>query len=53
MIAHLGGGANIVGMRLHNALRRTGLDSYFYYGAGEPPISSFVSIIPESLLFLA
>jgi len=51
MIAHLGGGANIAGMRLHNALRRTGLDSYFYYGAGEPPISSFVPLFQNRFFF--
>lgn len=39
MIAHftsqLPGGANIAGRRLHEALRRNGLDSKFYYGTGE------------------
>jgi glycosyltransferase involved in cell wall biosynthesis len=39
MIAHfttqLPGGANIAGRRLHDALRRQGVESYFYYGSGE------------------
>jgi glycosyltransferase involved in cell wall biosynthesis len=39
MIAHftsqLPGGANIAGRRLHEALRRNGLESIFYYGTGE------------------
>src|ERR1700743_3682951 len=39
--SHLGGGANIAGMRLHNALRRNGRESYFYFGAGDPPNSSY------------
>jgi glycosyltransferase involved in cell wall biosynthesis len=40
--SHLGGGANIAGMRLHNALRKNGKESHFYYGAGEPADSSYV-----------
>jgi glycosyltransferase involved in cell wall biosynthesis len=55
MIAHfasrLGGGANIAGMRLHNALRRNGLDSFFYYGAGEPPDSSYVPLFQNRSFF--
>jgi len=47
MIAHfttqLPGGANIAGRRLHEALRRNGLDSKFYYGTGE---SNDPSVIP-------
>jgi glycosyltransferase involved in cell wall biosynthesis len=47
MIAHftsqLPGGANIAGQRLHQALRRQGLDSIFYYGTGQ---SNDPSLIP-------
>jgi glycosyltransferase involved in cell wall biosynthesis len=47
MIAHftsqLPGGANIAGRRLHEVLRRNGLDSRFYYGTGQ---SSDPSVIP-------
>lgn len=47
IIAHfgagLGGGANIAGVRLHQALRRNGLTSYFYFGSGD---SSDPSLIP-------
>ena len=46
-VAHLGagleGGANIAGLRLHQALRRRGLDSRFYYGSGD---SNDPSLIP-------
>ncbi|MEJ0090081.1 MAG: glycosyltransferase [Limisphaerales bacterium] len=47
MITHfasqLAGGANIAGRRLHDALRRNGQESYFYYGIGD---SSDPSVIP-------
>jgi glycosyltransferase involved in cell wall biosynthesis len=33
--SQLSGGANIAGRRLHDAMRRAGLDSRFYYGSGE------------------
>ncbi len=49
--SHLGGGANIAGMRLHNALRRNGLDSCFYYGAGEPADSSYVPLFQNRSFF--
>jgi glycosyltransferase involved in cell wall biosynthesis len=49
--SHLGGGANIAGMRLHNALRRNGLDSCFYYGAGEPADSSYVPLFQNHSFF--
>jgi glycosyltransferase involved in cell wall biosynthesis len=41
--SHLGGGANIAGIRIHNALRKSGVESYFYYGAGEPADASFIT----------
>jgi hypothetical protein len=47
--SHLGGGANIAGLRLHNALR--GLDGYFYYGAGEPPDSNDVPLFRNRSFF--
>jgi glycosyltransferase involved in cell wall biosynthesis len=47
IIAHLGaglgGGANIAGLRLHQGLRKQGVDSRFYYGTGE---SNDPSLIP-------
>jgi glycosyltransferase involved in cell wall biosynthesis len=47
MIAHftsqLPGGANIAGRRLHEALRRSGLESNFYYGTGD---SNDPSVLP-------
>lgn len=49
--SHLGGGANIAGMRLHNALLRNGLESYFYYGAGEPANSSYVPLFQNRSFF--
>jgi glycosyltransferase involved in cell wall biosynthesis len=49
--SHLGGGANIAGMRLHNALSRNGLDSHFYYGAGEAPNSSYVPMFQNRSFF--
>jgi len=48
---HLNGGANIAVMRLHNALRRNGLDSCFYYGAGEPADSSYVPLFQNQSFF--
>ena len=49
--SHLGGGANIAGMRLHNALRRLDLESRFYYGAGESPDSSYVPLFQNRSFF--
>jgi glycosyltransferase involved in cell wall biosynthesis len=49
--SHLGGGANIAGMRLHNALLRNGLESCFYYGAGEPANSSYVPLFQNRSFF--
>jgi glycosyltransferase involved in cell wall biosynthesis len=55
MIAHfasqLGGGANIAGRRLHEALRRNGLESYFYYGAGESADPSYVPVYQNRSFF--
>jgi glycosyltransferase involved in cell wall biosynthesis len=49
--SHLGGGANIAGMRLHNALRKRGLESYFYFGAGEAPNASYVPLFQNRSFF--
>jgi glycosyltransferase involved in cell wall biosynthesis len=38
-------------MRLHNALRRSGLESYFYFGAGEPADSSYVPCFQNRSFF--
>ncbi|HEY1662546.1 MAG TPA: glycosyltransferase [Verrucomicrobiae bacterium] len=55
MIAHfttqLGGGANIAGRRLHEALRRGGVDSKFYYGAGESNDPSVLPIFQKRTFF--
>jgi glycosyltransferase involved in cell wall biosynthesis len=49
--SHLGGGANIAGMRLHNALRKNSLESYFYYGAGDPANASYVPMFQNRSFF--
>lgn len=49
--SHLGGGANIAGMRLHNALRRNGLESCLYYGSGDPSNSSYVPLFQNRSFF--
>jgi glycosyltransferase involved in cell wall biosynthesis len=49
--SHLGGGANLAGMRLHHALRRDGLESIFYYGAGEAPDDSYVPLFQNRSFF--
>jgi glycosyltransferase involved in cell wall biosynthesis len=38
-------------MRLHNALRRSGLESYFYFGAGDPADSSYVPFFQNRSFF--
>jgi len=37
----VGGGANIAGRRLHEALLRKGVESQFFIGAGDPPSGSY------------
>ena len=49
--SHLGGGANIAGMRLHRALCKRGLESYFYYGVGEPADSSYLPVFQNRSFF--
>jgi glycosyltransferase involved in cell wall biosynthesis len=49
--SHLGGGANIAGMRLHNALRRSGRESYFYFGAGDPADASYIPCFQNRSFF--
>ena len=49
--SHLGGGANIAGMRLHNALRRSGQESYFYFGAGDPADASYIPCFQNRSFF--
>jgi len=48
MIAHfaseLSGGANIAARRLHEALRKSGVESYFFHGTGIPPDKSYISL---------
>ncbi len=55
MIAHfttqLPGGANIAGRRLHDALRRGGYESYFYYGSGESNDPSYVPVFQNRSFF--
>jgi len=55
MIAHfsafLDGGANIAGMRLHNALRKNGKESYFYFGTGDPADSSYIPFFQNRSFF--
>jgi glycosyltransferase involved in cell wall biosynthesis len=54
-IAHLGaglwGGANIAGLRLHQALRRMGLDSRFYYGSGEADDPTLIPVFQNRSFF--
>ena len=49
--SHLGGGANRAGMRLHDALRRQGSESAFYYGTGSPPDESYKPIFQNKSFF--
>lgn len=55
MIAHfttqLPGGANIAGRRLHDALRRGGYESYFYYGSGESGDPSVIPLFQNRTFF--
>jgi len=49
--SQLPGGANIAARRLHDALRRSGLDSYFYYGTGESNDSSVIPLYQTRTFF--
>ena len=49
--AGLGGGANIAGLRLHQALRRHGLDSRFYYGSGDSNDPSLIPLFQNRSFF--
>lgn len=48
MVAHfssqLGGGGHIAARRLHDALRKNGLDSCFFYGTGETNDPSYIPV---------
>ncbi len=49
--AGLGGGANIAGLRLHQALRRRGVDSRFYYGSGDSNDPSLIPVFQNRSFF--
>jgi len=49
--SHLGGGANRAGMRLHDALRKKGVESTFYFGDGSPPDDSYKPIFQNKSFF--
>ena len=55
IIAHLSaglsGGANIAGLRLHQALRRRGLDSRFFYGSGDSNDPSLIPVFQNRSFF--
>jgi glycosyltransferase involved in cell wall biosynthesis len=51
LAAGLGGGADIAGLRLHQALRRMGLDSRFYYGSGESDDPSLIPVFQNRSFF--
>ncbi len=55
MIAHfssqLGGGGHIAARRLHDALRRDGQGSRFFYGSGQTSDPSYVSVFQNRTFF--
>jgi glycosyltransferase involved in cell wall biosynthesis len=55
IIAHLsaglGGGANIAGLRLHQALRKRGLDSRFFHGSGDSNDPSLIPVFQNRSFF--
>jgi glycosyltransferase involved in cell wall biosynthesis len=55
LIAHLSaaleGGANIAGLRLHQALRKRGLDSRFFYGSGDSNDPSLIPVFQNRSFF--
>jgi glycosyltransferase involved in cell wall biosynthesis len=55
VIAHLSaglrGGANIAGLRLHQALRKRGLDSRFFYGSGDSNDPSLIPVFQNRSFF--
>jgi glycosyltransferase involved in cell wall biosynthesis len=55
MIAHfsakLNGGGHIAARRLHDALRRSGLESRFYYGTGETSDATYFPLFQNQTFF--
>ena len=49
--SHLSGGGHIAARRLHDALRRNGLESRFYYGTGETSDPSYVRLYQNQTFF--